>query len=153
MTTHLRRTIALTAVLATAACGHAHRHSGEDCRPEMTPVAGQQIRGCLTATDQTSDGTTIAVDEVEIRGAPGWIVLHPDDNGEPGPRNGVIAVRQGHSRNVVVPAVTPLTTGAYWPMLHLDAGIPDVYEFPRGPDVPVIDSQGMVMRRIQVTVR
>jgi hypothetical protein len=38
-------------------------------------------------------------------------------------------------------------------MLHLDAGTPGVYEFPDGPDVPVIDSQGMVMKRIQVTVR
>jgi hypothetical protein len=119
----------------------------------MTPIAGQQIRGCLSATDQTSDGTTVTVDEVDILGAPGWIVLHTDDNGEPGPRNGVIAVRQGRSRHIRVPATEPLTTGTYWPMLHLDAGILDTYEFPHGPDVPVIDFQGIVMKRIHVTVR
>ena len=38
-------------------------------------------------------------------------------------------------------------------MLHLDAGIEGAYEFPAGPDVPVVNSQGMVMKLIRVTVR
>jgi hypothetical protein len=38
-------------------------------------------------------------------------------------------------------------------MPHLDAGAPAAYECPTGPDVPVVDSQGMVMKRIHITVR
>ena len=45
-----------------------------------------------------------------------------------------------------------MTTGNYWPMLHVDAGIEGTYEFPAGPDVPVVDSQGMVMKLIHVTL-
>jgi len=49
-----------------------------------------------------------------------------------------------------------LTTGAWpcWSVLHLAAGAaPDVYEFGTGPDVSVVDSQTMVMKRIHLTVR
>lgn len=150
--------IALAAGFATAAeqvlaAPHPQTPHPSSCTPEPVGVGGQQVRGCLTAADQISDGTGVTVAGVDIRGAPGWIVLHPNDGGEPGPRLGVAPVRQGRSTQVIVPATRRLTTGDYWPMLHLDAGITGVYQFPAGPDVPVVDTQGMVMKRIHVTVR
>src|SRR5690242_11770067 len=104
--------------------------TGAACHPDLTPVTGQQVRGCLTAADQHSPGASITVTTVDIRGATGWVVLHTDDHGEPGPRIGLIHIPEGRSTRVTVPADLQLTTGDYWPMLHLDAGTVDVYEFP-----------------------
>jgi hypothetical protein len=140
------------AITGAASCQGLHRHAADPCRPELMPLAGQQVRGCLTAVDQHSDGTSVTVSTVEIRGAPGWIVLHTDDGGEPGPRIGLVHIPQGRSTEVTIPAHERLATGSYWPMLHLDAGAVDAYEFPTGPDVPVVDSQGMVMKHIHITV-
>jgi hypothetical protein len=123
------------------------------CVTDPTPIGGQLVRGCLTAADQVIDGTSVTVAGVEIRGASGWIVLHTDEAGEPGPRIGLVHVQQGRSTNIMIPAARRLTTAIYWPMLHIDAGRQGDYEFPIGPDVPVVDSQGMVMKLIHVTVR
>jgi len=141
------------ALTSTASCQHLRHIPAPACEPEHTHTAGQQVRGCLSAADQTSDGTSVTVAAVEIHDAAGWIVLHTDDNGEPGPRIGLAPVRQGRSTQVTIPASSRLATGIYWPMLHLDAGVKGVYEFPAGPDVPVVDSQGMVMKLIHITVR
>jgi hypothetical protein len=152
--------VILVAVLAggpgceTSGSTHAkHLAVAGTCVADPTPIGGQLVRGCLTAADQIIDGTSVTVTSVEIRGASGWIVLHTNEAGEPGPRIGLVRVQQGRSTNVLVPAARRLTTAFYWPMLHIDAGRQGVYEFPIGPDVPVVDSQGMVMKLIHVTVR
>jgi hypothetical protein len=54
-------------------------------------------------------------------------------------------------RNVVVTLDAPVTTGALWPMLHLDAGTIGTYEFP-GVDGPVKSGSDIVMKKITVTV-
>jgi hypothetical protein len=146
-------TVLAAALIGSASCQHLTHTPAPACDPEPTHTAGQQVRGCLSATDQTSDGASVTVAAVEIRDAAGWIVLHTNDNGEPGPRIGLVPIRQGRSAQVTVPVTGRLTTGDYWPMLHLDAGVKGVYEFPAGPDVPVVDSQGMVMKLIHITVR
>ena len=61
------------------------------------------------------------------------------------------AIPAGDSSNVAVTLDTPSPTGAYWPMLHLDAGTIGTYEFP-GPDVPVKSGADIVMKKITVTV-
>lgn len=153
-----RRPLAVVALAAALASGgscehHRHTQAAGACAPDPTPIAGQQVRGCLSAADQISDGTSVTVADVDIHNGHGWIVLHTDDGGEPGPRIGVVSVRQGRSTQVSVPVTGRMTTGNYWPMLHVDAGVEGAYEFPAGPDEPVVDSQGMVMKLIHVTVR
>ena len=54
-------------------------------------------------------------------------------------------------RVVVVPLDSAQVTGAFGPMLHLDAGVKGTYEFP-GADVPVKDAAGVVMKKITLTV-
>jgi hypothetical protein len=146
--------VILAAALAGGGCEpHRHTPTAGACAPDPAPIAGQQVRGCLSAADQAGDGTSVTVTDVDIHNGPGWIVLHTDDGGEPGPRISVVPIRQGRSTQVSIPVTSRMTTGNYWPMLHVDAGIPGTYEFPAGPDVPVVDSQGMVMKLIHVTVR
>ena len=86
--------------------------------------------------DQSSDGKTITVDAVNITGASGFIAVHADADGTPGPVVGHAAIPEGDSSKVVITLDAPVTTGSFWPMLHLDAGTIGTYEFP-GPDGPV----------------
>ena len=116
-----------------------------------TTTAAATVTGSLAAVDQTSDGKTITVKAVNIKGAKGFIAVHADVSGAPGPVVGHVAIPEGDSSNVVVKLDSTVASGSYWPMLHLDAGTIGTYEFP-GPDGPVKDSAGIVMKQIKVTV-
>jgi hypothetical protein len=98
----------------------------------------------VTVTDQDSDGSSVTIDSV-VAAVPGWIVIHLDNNGSPGPVIGQSAVEVGDNGNVTVsldPALDADTS--LWAMLHVDEGVVGTYEFP-GPDVPVRDGDMIVM--------
>jgi len=116
-----------------------------------TAAAGGDITGSLDASDQSSDGTSLKVSKVSINGSGGFIAIHQDAGGQPGPVVGHVAIPEGDSSDVVVKFDSPVTTGAFWPMLHLDAGTKGTYEFP-GPDAPVKSGTDIVMKKITVTV-
>jgi len=116
-----------------------------------TTAAGAAITGSLDASDQTSDGTSLTVSKVTINGSSGFIAIHQDASGQPGPVVGHIAIPEGDSTNVVVKLDSKVASGAYWPMLHLDAGTKGTYEFP-GPDGPVKSGSDIVMKKITLTV-
>ncbi len=103
---------------------------------EMTPS--------VTVADQESDGTMVTVAAVTAA-QDGWMVIHADDNGAPGPILGETAVAAGESMDVVVALDEPLSEdSALWAMLHVDEGDLGVYEFP-GPDGPVLIDDVIVM--------
>lgn len=116
-----------------------------------TAAPGAAITGSLDAADQTSDGTSITVKSVNITGSTGFIAIHADASGGPGPVVGHVAIPEGDSTDVVVPLDAKSPTGAYWPMLHVDAGTVGTYEFP-GPDGPVKSGSDIVMKKITLTV-
>ena len=98
----------------------------------------------VTAADQDSDGTNVTVASVSAA-VPGWMVIHIDDNGSPGPVLGETAVPAGDSSDVVVAIDPPLEADTtLWAMLHVDEGVIGTYEFP-GADVPVKDGDMVVM--------
>lgn len=100
---------------------------------ETTPPA----TGSITVSDQSGDGTTVTVDSVTITGSDGFVVVHADQDGAPGPVLGHARIEEGTRTAVAVPMNAPLTTDqTVWPMLHVDAGTAGTYEFP-GPDGPV----------------
>lgn len=75
----------------------------------------------ISVNDQNSDSVAVLVEQVSFI-APGFIDIHSDNNGQPGP---IIATsnlyQPGTYRNVSV--ITPLTPGAtYHAMLHGDDG-------------------------------
>lgn len=112
------------------------------------------VTGTIEAVDQTSDGATVVVAEVTIRGAGGWVVVHADAAG-PGAVVGHAAIPEGTSENVVVPLDAKVGTGVYWPMLHRAGGVVGTLQWPGGPDGPVRPPGGgtsYAARRITLTV-
>lgn len=90
----------------------------------------------VTVNDQAIVDGAVTIAEVVSSGS-GWIVIHADQNGGPGPVIGYTAVADGVNKDVVVKLdVSKVTTPTLYAMLHMDAGAVGTYEFP-GPDGPV----------------
>lgn len=71
---------------------------------------------------------------------PGFLVVHADADGAPGPVLGFTAVPDGLSTNVTVELDPAGLTPVLWPMLHVDTGVAGEYEFGtvEGADGPVV---------------
>lgn len=84
---------------------------------------------------QDSDGTTVVIASIDLP-APGFIAVHGDGGGSPGPVIGNSELLPaGTSTNVVVALDQPLTADAtVFPMVHIDMNSNGVYEF-APPDV------------------
>ncbi len=102
------------------------------------------IEDAVTASDQAAADGTITVDLVSAQES-GWIVIHADHDGGPGPDIvGWAAVGVGNNANVTVEIDLDLATETLYAMLHLDLGTAGDYEFP-GNDRPVFDPAGNVI--------
>jgi plastocyanin len=124
----------------------------ETATEDATEDDGAAVTGAMTVSDQSGDGTRVTVASVTITGADGFVVVHSDADGSPGPVIGHVAIDEGTSTNVRVTLDTPLAADAtVWPMLHVDAGTAGTYEFP-GADGPVSDGNGVVVRPLAYTV-
>jgi hypothetical protein len=145
--------VVLLGTLLLAGCGKNNKAADEaTTTTKATTAAAPKVTGTLSASDQASDGMTIKVDSVSISGAPGWVAVHTDLDGKPGPVVGKKAIPMGESKNVVITLDKAVTAGAYWPMLHVDAGTVGTYEFP-GPDVPVMSGSDIVMKKVLLAVK
>jgi plastocyanin len=96
----------------------------------------------VSVADQPIKDDTVTVAKVVSNG-PGWIVIHADKNGAPGPVLGYTAVKDGENTDVAVKLAAEGRTETLYAMLHTDAGKVGTYEFP-GADVPVA-MNGMVV--------
>ena len=113
--------------------------------------------GTLDAANQSSDGKSVVVASVNLdaAGKGGWIALHTDVGGKPGPVKYFVAVPAGASTKVVIPTPEGIPSGDYWPMLHVDDQTIGTYEFPKvaGADLPAMAGGKVVMKKITVTVK
>lgn len=113
--------------------------------------------GTLEAASQSSDGQSVMVDSVNLdaAGKGGWIALHADADGKPGPVKYFVAVPAGASSEVAIPTPDGISSGDYWPMLHVDDSVVGTYEFPQvaKADLPAMDNGMVVMKKITVTVK
>ena len=115
-------------------------------------ASGSAVTGSIKASDITSDGSTVTVEEVTITGGKGFIAFHKDLNNTPGPVAGHSALlAEGTSSNVKITLDAKIESGDYWPMLHVDANNNGTYDFP-GADSPVLVGGAPVMKKIKVTV-
>jgi hypothetical protein len=91
----------------------------------------------MRVNNQIVDGTVIA--ESVLSDGPGWLVIHADNDGAPGPVIGTAAVEAGTNINVEV-ELTGEATPVLFPMLHVDTGEVGTYEFGtvEGADGPVM---------------
>src|SRR6266542_1823570 len=120
----------------------------------LTPTAGaaprEQAADSVAADDQAINNGTIIVAEVNAT-QDGWIAVHIDQGGKPGPVIGHAAAPKGTTNNLAVKLEQDVPVGGkLWPMLHIDAGKIGTYEFP-GPDVPVVVNNDIGMEQIAIT--
>jgi glucose/arabinose dehydrogenase/plastocyanin len=112
------------------------------------PAAAALTPAVTVADQELSDGTvTIAA---VTAAEPGWIVIHADANGAPGPVIGFAPVATGDNENVQVEVDEAGATGTLYAMLHVDAGVAGEYEFP-GDDVPARVDGNVVMQPFTLT--
>lgn len=102
----------------------------------VTPAFNVDI---IRGFDQFVDGDSVTIDSVTVQ-ADGWLVIHSDANGAPGPVLGQTQVLAGTTNNVTVELQADGRTDVLWPMLHVDTGTVGEYEFGivEGADAPVI---------------
>lgn len=117
--------------------------------PEPTATPTPAPTPSVTVADQEVVDGKITVAEVVSTG-PGWIVIHADDGGKPGPVVGYAAVADGVNTDVVVEIDVKAATPTLYAMLHTDTGAQGQYEFP-GADAPVLVDGAMVMPAFAVT--
>jgi hypothetical protein len=108
----------------------------------------------ISAFDQLPSNDEIVVASV-IWNAGGWLVIHADENGQPGPVIGQTRVNPGTSVNVRVPVDAAVVTPVVWPMLHVDDNALGVYEFGTvaGADLPVQIENQVATRSLNVTTQ
>lgn len=111
------------------------------------------IAPALVMSDQAAVDGTITITNALMDG-PGWLALHSDNEGRPGP---VVATAQLHpGANWNVKVTLPEGTAAgmvFFPMLHVDTGEVGVYEFGsvEGADTPVSVGGNVVVGPLTVT--
>ncbi len=137
--------------LGLAACGGATAAPTEaPTAPPSPPPTETPVAPSVRVSDQTVMGDTVTVDEV-VAAEPGWMVIHAEAEGKPGPVIGYAPVSVGENRNVVVQIDPTGVTPRLFAMLHLDAGTPGEYEFP-GDDAPVKSGDAIVLQPFAVTL-
>lgn len=97
-----------------------------------------RIAPSIVAEPQSVQNGQIVIESAMID-APGWLVIHADADGAPGPVIGQAALRAGDNRNVAVQVEAEAAGRSVFPMLHYDTGQAGVYEFGtvEGADPPV----------------
>ncbi|MGM0576558.1 MAG: DUF7282 domain-containing protein [Myxococcota bacterium] len=113
---------------------------------------GEERTWQVTVSDQDVDpAEEVAIDRV-VALEKGWVAIHEDDAGAPGPVIGQTGVERGETTDVVVTLDRPAVNGeTLHAMLHVDHGQEETWEFP-GQDVPVEDASGnFIMASFTIT--
>ena len=129
----------IAAVLLVTACAPA---------PAAEESAMEEIMPGVVVSDHTIENSMVTIDLVSSSG-PGWIVIHIDNEGAPGPVIGYAAVQNGENMDVKVEIDEETATDMLYAMLHTDMGVEETYEFP-GDDVPVAVDGNVVMKPFSV---
>jgi hypothetical protein len=90
--------------------------------------------------DGQGDPNTSLFAESVLAEVDGFLVIHSDQGGQPGPVAGFVRVERGLTTDVTVEGLDPTRlTPRLWPMLHVDTGTIGEYEFGvvEGADAPV----------------
>jgi hypothetical protein len=115
----------------------------------LSSVAFAQATAMVTVKDQEIVNGTVTIEKV-VAAQDGWLVVHAQASGNPGPDLGHAAVKAGDNTNVVVKIDVSKATPVLYAMLHVDLGAKGTYEFP-GADVPVQGAQADVNPTFNIT--
>lgn len=154
-----------TTSAATATTGDPHDHRGHaPLEPVPTPAGdparrerGDRTSVFLAASDQTSDGTTLIIDEVVLAGRSGWVAVHAQQSGGLGPVVGASEHKLGPGRaqNVKAVLTRPLVASeaTVYFMVHQDTDGNDSFDYPKG-DFPATLPAGdaiVVLVRVHIS--
>jgi plastocyanin len=114
-------------------------------------ATSQEIEPAVTAVDQGIADGKVTIQEV-VSAGPGWLVIHAQADGKPGPVVGYSPVTAGANSNVAVDLDLSAATATLYAMLHKDDGQVGDWEFPGGPDVPVMVNDQLVSPAFKLQV-
>jgi hypothetical protein len=119
----------------------------------VLPVGAQDDTPMVEVFDQVSFDGTVTIDQVYSEG-PGFVVIHADGGGAPGPVIGYAPVPDGASSYIQVPIDVTAATPTLYAMLHTDTGTVGTYEFGtvEGADGPVMVGDAPVTPAFQATI-
>jgi hypothetical protein len=100
------------------------------------------VTAVLEVTDQQLQENKVVVSKV-IMSKPGWLVIHGDVSGHPGPILGKVSLKVGEFADVAVALIVPPKNEKLWAMLHIDEGKRGLYDF--GIDGPLVQDGSIVM--------
>ncbi len=109
---------------------------------EKGKTKGKITTAVLEVTDQQILENKVVVPRV-IMSRPGWLVIHGDVGGQPGPILGKVALKVGEFTNVSVALLVPPKNEKLWAMLHIDEGKKGLYDF--GVDGPLVQDGSILM--------
>lgn len=103
-------------------------------------------------TDMGEMGTVLTVKLAAID-APGWLAIHSDNNGQPGPVIATVLLHTGWNWDIHIPLDPTQAGSKVFPMLHYDTGAAGVYEFGtvEGADAPVFVAEQVIFVPVNIT--
>jgi plastocyanin len=116
--------------------------------PSDVPTPAVLIPSVTVADQPIVDGKVIVARVVSA--GPGWLVIHAQSDGQPGPVLGYSPVKEGDNLDLVVLIDATKASETLYAMLHSDAGQVGTYEFP-GSDGPVLVDGQVVAPTFAVT--
>ncbi len=96
----------------------------------------------LEVTDQKLQDNKVVVSRASMSRR-GWLVIHGDVRGQPGPILGKMPLNVGEHTNVSVVLIVPPKSEKLWAMLHVDEGKLGLYDF--AVDGPLEQGGSVVM--------
>jgi plastocyanin len=148
--------VLVVVALLVAACGSTPEPAAlpaVEPTPQPLPTqapAEAAITPAVTVIDQEIVEDSVIIAEV-VSDGPGWLVIHTQVDGKPGPILGYSAVSGGANSAVKVTIDTSSATETLYAMLHTDAGEIGTWEFPNGPDTPVMVGEQIVTPAFRVS--
>ncbi len=140
--------VLLLCSLFLIACQSATSNPTEVPTPVNTATMPKTVPS-VTVEDQEVDAAKVYIAEV-VSDGPGWLVVHKQVDGKPGPVVGYAAVSGGKNNQISVEIDESAVTGTLYAMLHGDTGLVGTYEFP-GEDGPISVNDKVVIQPFNIT--
>jgi plastocyanin len=139
-----------TAEAATTTPSPAPTSTATEEPPTETPIPTEEaIAPSITVFDQEISDGAVTIQEAALADG-GWMVIHLDVYGDPGPVVGFAPLEPGVNEDVVVDIDVAQASPALIAMLHEDTGALGNYEFPDA-DPPVLIDGEMVIQPFAVS--
>jgi hypothetical protein len=123
-----------------------------------SPKGGIQTMGTpgtffLRAAPQSSNGKTIVVDQASFHGVDGYVAIHANGGGAPGPTIGVSQLlKAGVTTHITIALTKPLAnSGTVFAILHIEDNHNTTFDYPRADQAATIDGRVVVIP-VPVTV-